>query len=219
MFKPPLPGTTSGALWELLDRYRPVANAATGKPKSDVDLRGWEWRYFWKLARGDEHFKFSQYSDLIGSVAFSPDGRHLILRGEREGVLTWDFNARKPIARTPATGSARSIAVSPIGTLAAFNDVAKDGSSVARFWDYSAGRDIAVLPLPAAATWFAFSPDGKELAILTSDGSIHVCDVASRRFLAQLPIQDVAMRGSAPTLQFAPDGRWLAISQRGRVLL
>jgi WD40 repeat protein len=42
-----------------------------------------------------------------------------------------------------------------------------------------------------------------------------VCEIASRRFLARLPIQ----RASFGKLHFAPDGRWLAISQRGQVLL
>lgn len=38
----------------LLNKYRPARKSESRNPKSETDLRGWEWRYLWELCQGDE---------------------------------------------------------------------------------------------------------------------------------------------------------------------
>ena len=56
----------------------------------EVDLRGFEWRYFREQARGAQFQTFTNFTDAIFSVAFSPDGRGLAAAGAN--LVQW-FNA------------------------------------------------------------------------------------------------------------------------------
>src|SRR5437660_3287735 len=50
---------------DLLEAHRPGPG--------EEDLRGFEWRYLWRLTRGDALFTFRGHRDVIDQVAFSPD--------------------------------------------------------------------------------------------------------------------------------------------------
>jgi WD40 repeat protein len=58
-----------GRAYELLKKHIPT--------KNKIDLRGFEWRYLWKLTRGQEQFTL-QHQDFVEAVLFSPDGKNLI---------------------------------------------------------------------------------------------------------------------------------------------
>ncbi len=45
------------------------------------DLRGFEWRYYWQRARGQQERVLTGFSQPVNSVAFSPDGRWLAAGG------------------------------------------------------------------------------------------------------------------------------------------
>src|SRR5260221_605623 len=53
----------------LLDRHRP-------KP-GEEDVRGWEWRYLWQLARSGALVTLTNQPIAGRSVSFSPDGTRL----------------------------------------------------------------------------------------------------------------------------------------------
>jgi hypothetical protein len=45
-----------GRATDLLNRHRPTWPPEIRKPKAEIDLRGWEWRYLWGCCQSDEQF-------------------------------------------------------------------------------------------------------------------------------------------------------------------
>ena len=84
-------------------------------------------------------------------------------------------------------------------------------------WRYlkglSQGDEIATFPEPANGNNVAFSPNGRLLAY-SGSSNIFVCDVSSRSLVTTLPM----LRGAA-TLEFSPDGEWLASGRVSNVTI
>ena len=58
--------------------------------RGQEDLRGFEWRYYWKLCQGEQEFTFPGHTNPVGFVAFSHDGR-TVFSHSSDGVLhVWD---------------------------------------------------------------------------------------------------------------------------------
>ena len=55
-----------GYALSLLDLHRPQPG--------QTDLRGWEWRYLWKLCRSDELLRLGSHSNTVLHATFSPKG-------------------------------------------------------------------------------------------------------------------------------------------------
>ena len=77
-----------GRAYELLRKHIPT--------KSQIDLRGFEWRYLWKLTRGQEQFTL-QHQDFVESVLFSPDSKNLITTQRNPFIYVWDIKNKKII--------------------------------------------------------------------------------------------------------------------------
>lgn len=77
-----------GAARDLLRAVEP----GPGEP----DLRGWEWRWLQREARGDSIRKLTGHSAPVWQTAFSPDGR-LLAAGARDGTIAlWDTATWQP---------------------------------------------------------------------------------------------------------------------------
>lgn len=62
--------------WEAGDLVRARELLEVQRPRiGEEDLRGFEWRYLWRLCRGDEQTTLRGHS--VSAVAFSPDGQIL----------------------------------------------------------------------------------------------------------------------------------------------
>src|SRR5262249_30984676 len=57
-----------GRAWDLIQQQTPG--------RGQTDLRGWEWRYFWRRCQSDAFLTLPD-TQPDGGVAFSPDGRTL----------------------------------------------------------------------------------------------------------------------------------------------
>jgi WD40 repeat protein/serine/threonine protein kinase len=128
------------------------------------DLRGFEWRYLWKLSQGREQFTLTGHSSRVLALAFGSDGKTLFSGGFGESVRMWDLASRSSLAAIPVNlGSIRSIAVSPNGKAlmigADYGVVVREGPSFA---------DERLLA--KAFGWLALSPDGTTLVTGGNDG-------------------------------------------------
>ena len=166
----------------------------------------------------------------VQSLAFTPDGRHLIAAVDRQGSRTiacWDFTA---LTKVPAaeieTGESHAddITISPDGRFFVFSAYKNDGSKYTlELWertkDGPVRRDVADLEAghPGSFWCTAFSPNGMTLASGHRDGRIRFWDVSKGR-LKQLELNAYVASAGVGGIDFAPDGKTLAsVDWDGRV--
>jgi serine/threonine protein kinase len=138
--------------------------------RHEDDLRGFEWRYLWRLQRGNSIRSIDTgRTNIRAAVAFSKDGRTLVIAGT-SNLQLWDV----PLGRwiPPLEGHqqpVRALAFSPDGRMLA----SEDDESKIIIWDFEArkalarfhGRDSASTHAsPDGDHPVAFFPDGRTLA-------------------------------------------------------
>jgi WD40 repeat protein/serine/threonine protein kinase len=178
---------------ELLERQRP-------QPGSE-DLRGFEWRYLWRLCRDSSLHTLAGHTRGVNAVRFSPDGKMIASASNDGTVRLWDVGTRREIV--PLRGheeSVNSLAFAPDGkTLAT---AGYDGLII--LWDMASRQRVDSLRPKGGLTGVAFTPDGKILASCNADGRITRWDVTSRQEV------DTLSGYSWSRVAFSPDGRFLA---------
>jgi WD40 repeat protein/predicted Ser/Thr protein kinase len=180
----------------LLTAYRPGLNWS--------DLRGFEWRYLWKLCQDESRQTFAQFTNRVEGIAFSADGSTLAaasgntvtlwhfvegreldpLEGHSDPVLCLAFSPKRPNLLASA-GRDRTIILWDLTTK----------GMVGRCSGHS--KQIQSV---------AFSPDGKTLGSASQDGTVKLWEVETQRLLYTLeghkdPVQCMA---------FSPDNRTVA---------
>ncbi len=149
--------------------------------------------------------------DSLGLVASSPDGRILLSNADYE-AWSWNLATDKvTAAHAPAVVIANitdgPAALSPDGTiLAQFGGL---GSDQLRLWDLASGRELGALPVQPTAdiSTVALSPDGSELAVGGTGGTVRLWNVATQK---QVGATISTNAGGVLGLAFSPDGRTLA---------
>jgi hypothetical protein len=171
----------------------------------EEDLRGFEWRYFLNLCRGDYLATLAGHSNSAASIAFSPDGTKLVSGGWDGSVKLWDVATQRLLAKLETGEMVHSVAFSFDGSIVA----AADSRNV-RFWDVATGRGIARWDSPSSRV--AFSPVAELLAVAAgtpytyhgdSGGTVTVWNYTAQRKVFTLP-------ESGSRAAFSPDGSLLA---------
>jgi WD40 repeat protein len=158
---------------------------------------------------GKEVLALSGHTQMVRSLAFSPDGRSLAGSVGDPGVETelklWDLaNPGTSVRLASGQPTILSLAFRPDGRHLAAGG--QDGSVAA--WDVGSAREVWRRPASRGwATSLAYRADGKMLAVGSTDGTVAVMN-------ADTGEQVLLLRGEGGQVQsvaFSPDGRRLAV--------
>jgi WD40 repeat protein len=139
---------------------------------------------------------FSRLGESVKTLAFSPDGKHIIMSSENRIILL-DLRNGKEIWSTKEHGSAIALAYNPEG-----NNIFAGSISGPRILDAATGQAVFSLPETGGfmVIYAAYSQDGKYLFYSTID-SAHLCDAKANKEIAQF----VGFK----------DGEWIVITPDG----
>jgi WD40 repeat protein len=195
-----------GRVGELLERHHP-------KSRDVEDLRGWEWRYFNELCRGDELFTLSGHSKRVTVLAVSPDGQTVASGGLDQTLRIWNLTRREQITNFPMKGFVDAVAFPSD----AHRLLAASGGETT-IWKKTT-LDAFVIQsidrrLGIGKSFFGgkFSPTGKYLAE-ASGGSLRVWKTEFSK-----PMLEIG-RDASLGVAFSPDERTLAVGSGGGTIL
>lgn len=192
-----------GRARELLVRYWPQQKSKIQNPKSEVDLRGWEWRYLWSRCQSDESVTLCRYSNAVAAVSFSADGKWLAVRHEGGAVGLWDRTANKEQLQLPAQAwgpGVKALAFSLQTNLFVWSNQDANGTNEVYLAHPDRPHETASLVHPGPVRSLTFSPDGESLATMADDGAVRLWDLKSHRVttsLAVAPFEFSVGRGNA----------------------
>jgi len=141
-------------------------------------------------------------TDLVVDLLFSSDGRHVVSAGDGEGLFLWEAaSPRQPLVSRPAhSGMVEALALRADGTVVA--SVGRDHQ--ARLWDARTLEPRGALAGHLGPVrGVAFSADSSTLATASDDKTVMLWDVAQAKPLA--------------TIFSATDGRWVVLTEDGRI--
>jgi WD40 repeat protein len=200
--------------WEAGDLARARELVEAQRPgRGQEDLRGFEWRYLWRLChRGDELFTLRGHSDWVWAT-FAPGGKTLISVSGDGSVKRWDLATR----RVAWTLGWRSAGESNVWSVARDRKIlawiGRDG--YIQQVDLLSGQPMTPLKLPwTSINGIELSPDGTLLAASCPDQTVRLWDLPHRR-----EVRSLRHREEVGAMIFSGDGKKLAVANGMRALV
>jgi WD40 repeat protein len=201
----------------------PVAMAPNGKTAA-VMIIGEVWLY--EVATGrplgciDSQREFSQ----AAVMAFSPDSELLAILETDTTVRLWDWAKNKPVGQFagPSDNGAiffgernNGLAFSPDGKMLAVSGLDLINRKVEyniKLWDVDSSKELfATAPVRNSSFAVpAFSPDGKTLAFVAANGTIHLVNTQTGKAKREMPGDNGGFKSTGRgtiSLVFSDDGR------------
>lgn len=180
------------------------------KRAHEVDGRGFEWYYLWRLANR-QRATLVGHRGPVGALAASADGTLLATAGSEGTIWLWNAGNGQERARLRShQGAVHALAFAPDGkTLASAGE-----DKTVLLWDLNLGKEPAVLDKPARklnghqgpVRALAFAPRQPVLVSAGEDQAVIFWDAAQGKEQKKLSEHKAAVHA----LAFAPDGATLA---------
>ncbi len=195
-------------LRELLNAQMPAAG--------QEDLRGFEWFYLWRQAKGNAR-KLNLDAKLRWAT-LSADQKLLAVEDEKENLTLWDTATWQK--QKTVNGFSRG-SISPDGrTLTSFSSQGN-----LRLLDWATGQESkAPEKVSANGRWYVFSPDSQKLAIGYLNGISKIWDVNTWQELLSITVYpEIGNNIGSDSkwyiyLHYSPDGKFLATGRSDGVV-
>ncbi len=204
--------TLSGALLqesvltEAFDAIWAVAISQSGQYWAAAGRRG-EVR-LWREAGQTLHLVWPAHTDIVTSLAFSPDER-LLASGSTDGsVKLWDVESGAALWSDWQTRITLCLAFAPNGGLLASGGL----DATVRLWNPKLGTLLEEVPHPDPVSALAWSPDGRLLATGAGAGTLRLWEIGQEEGSHPATCVESLVGHSSWVggLAFAPDGSLLA---------
>ena len=144
------------------------------------------------------------HTNWVRSVAYSPDGRHIVSGSEDRTIRIWNVESGVAVGKPLEghTGRVESVAYSPDGHLI----ISGSSDRTIRIWDAETGAAVSH-PLKGHTHWvqsLAYSPDGRRIISGSSDCTIRIWDAESGAAVGK-PLEGHAE--SVLSVGCSPDGK------------
>ena len=170
----------------------------TDKGRADLSAGKIAMMFYWPLT-------LKGHSDVVRSVAFSPDGKRLASGSRDNTIKLWDTATGKELLTLKGHSEYAyvwSVAFSPDGKRLASGSIDR----TIKIWDTATGKELLALKGHSSqVNSVAFSPDGKRLASGSDDEIIMLWDTVTGKELRMLLAPD-----DVSSVAFSPDGKRLA---------
>ncbi len=168
--------------WQLPYWLTDLAFSPDGATLAGADLTNFKVHLF-DLASGEEVRSLiwtEHASPALYGVEFSPDWKYLawVARGS---VMIMDLESGEPLANLEHEDFVSAYTWSADGQLlatAAAGTLNGEFSPMVYLWEANSGALVNQLAQQASVLSMSFSPDGRELAVLTSGGALQIWQVA-----------------------------------------
>jgi WD40 repeat protein len=151
-----------------------------------------------------------RYTQRVGALAFTPDGKTLVSGGDDGNVMAWDVGSGGFRETWPASGQISGVVVSPDGRTA--YSTSEDRTVL--IWDLSGarrlGREFHVGAGPSSNVSFAVSAHAQVLAVSREGEGVDLWDLQS---LSRLGKFSTTHGGEAFGVALSPDGRRLVTTR------
>jgi WD40 repeat protein/serine/threonine protein kinase len=193
-----------------LGRVQELLQAHRASPR---EFQSFEWRYLWRLCRGEQDLVLQGHKNRVLAVAFSTDGQTLASQDEDEQCLVFDLATKRP-----------RFALTNINALGGFSPDGKyltvgGADGAIRRVQTSDGAEVIVLK--EAGQLLAVLSDGRTIATSSTNYLLKMWDGESGRSSQELPgvggkrLPHSVRLGVQVCL--SADGKTLAVvDQRGR---
>jgi WD40 repeat protein/DNA-binding SARP family transcriptional activator len=182
--------------------------------------------YIWKAAPGTEAFTLEDPSGSTVGADWTPDGRRILTvggtyeTGIMDGIIQeWDVETGNRLrVLEPVWDILNQVAISPDGryfltrgdsVIPGF--IPKPTYDVILVWDYAAGKINNIIPVVSLQKGFsrdaAWSPDGKRIAAVTTNGLAKVYDAFGGQELASFTGHPAGI--FLISVAWSPDGKWI----------
>jgi WD40 repeat protein len=144
---------------------------------------------------------FDGHSDMVESVAFSPDGRWGLSGSLDNTLRLWELSTGSCLrVFEEHTSDVLCVAITPDGLWG----VSGSMDSTIRLWDLSTGQCLHTFRERSYVTSVAISPDGRSVLSGTAVGTVRLWELSTGYCLTEFEGHDKTVNAVAIT----PDGRW-----------
>ena len=168
------------------------------------------WASIWDAVTGEMLLTLPRQNAYFDSVAFSPDGNHIVTTSEDGAVRIWDVNnGQELLTLYGQTANVANAAYSPDGTRIA----TAIGNNQVKVLDAATGRELLTLAGHSSGVrTVGFSPDGDRLVTASDDGTARIWNISPSRELFTLVNGPAIAHPIGARLTYSPDGTRLAVS-------